>query len=52
MPKGEVIDVQKRSQFAHLNSSRQSVGTATNLLALIKDEIAVVEPLVRENIAP
>ena len=47
-----ILEERRAQKETTLNSSRQSVGTATNLLALIKDEIAVVEPLVRENIAP
>ena len=47
-----ILEERRAQKETTLNSSRQSVETATNLLALIKDEIAVVEPLVRENIAP
>ena len=37
-----ILEERRAQKETTLNSSRQSVGTATNLLALIKDEIAAV----------
>mgnify|MGYP000339038364 CR=1 FL=1 len=47
-----ILEERRAQKETTLKSSRQAVGTSQNLLDLISEEIAVVEPLVRENIAP
>lgn len=47
-----ILEERSNQKKTALNTSRKSVITATNLLNLINDEIEVVAPLVRENIAP
>ncbi len=47
-----ILEQQKAQREHGLAAARQALDTAANMVALVQREIAVVEPLVRQSIAP
>ncbi|MGB4527567.1 biotin/lipoyl-binding protein, partial [Planktomarina temperata] len=47
-----ILKLQKIQREQDLTASQQALETSRNMLGLIKDEITIIDPLVRQNIMP